>query len=294
MNGILVHGLDFDDTHSRGVIHATASSFPCASALADRDDADGETLLAAYVAAMEVATRLGSVAKGGFHQVGFHPTGLIGAFGCALAAAKLLGLDPQRATMAQGIVLSMASGSLEFLEDGAWTKRMHPGWAGVAGITAATLAKHGFVGPRGAYDGRFGLYASHLGSHFAQADLTLATEALGRSWQIDEVAVKPITGLPLRARRRRCGRRAARQVPPARQGRSAACGCWCRRKWSRRCASRSRTSAIPPTATTRSSPSPTSWRRALRGGRFTLAELDDATWLTRASWRSPTRSITRG
>src|SRR5262245_28530372 len=192
MNGILVHGLDFDDTHSRGVIHATASSFPCALALADRDNADGQGLLAAYVAAMEVATRLGSVAKGGFHQVGFHPTGLIGAFGCALAAAKLLGLDAHRATMAQGIVLSMASGSLEFLEDGAWTKRMHPGWAGVAGITAATLAKHGFVGPRGAYDGRFGLYASHLGSHFAQADLGLATEALGRSWQIEEVAVKPI------------------------------------------------------------------------------------------------------
>jgi len=192
MNGILVHGLDFDDTHSRGVIHATASSFPCVLGLADRNAQDGKALLAAYVAAVEVSTRLGAVAKGGFHQVGFHPTGLIGAFGCALAAAKLLGLDAHRATMAQGIVLSMASGSLEFLEDGAWTKRMHPGWAGVAGITAATLAKHGFVGPRGAYDGRFGLFASHLGSHFAQADLALATEALGRSWQIDEVAVKPI------------------------------------------------------------------------------------------------------
>src|SRR5205807_1229301 len=100
--------------------------------------------------------------------------------------------DPDRATMAQGITLSMASGSLEFLEDGAWTKRMHPGWAGVVGITAATLAKHGFVGPRGAYDGRFGLFASHLGKHFDQADLELATENLGRSWQIDEVAVKPI------------------------------------------------------------------------------------------------------
>jgi 2-methylcitrate dehydratase PrpD len=94
--------------------------------------------------------------------------------------------------MAQGIVLSMASGSLEFLEDGAWTKRLHPGWAGVAGITAATLAKHGFVGPRAAYDGRFGLYASHLGNHFEKVDLGLATENLGRSWQIDEVAVKPI------------------------------------------------------------------------------------------------------
>src|SRR5262249_5951863 len=97
-----------------------------------------------------------------------------------------------RATMAQGITLSMASGSLEFLEDGSWTKRMHPGWAGVVGITAATLAKHGFVGPRGAYDGRFGLYAGHLGKYFEQADLGLATENLGRSWQINEVAVKPI------------------------------------------------------------------------------------------------------
>jgi 2-methylcitrate dehydratase PrpD len=144
------------------------------------------------VGAMEVATRLGAVAKGGFHQVGFHPTGLIGAFGCTLAAARILRLDPERATMAQGITLSMASGSLEFLEDGAWTKRMHPGWAGVVGITAATLAKRGFVGPRGAYDGRFGLFASHLGQHFDAADLGLATENLGRSWQIDEVAVKPI------------------------------------------------------------------------------------------------------
>src|SRR5712692_6816227 len=173
MNGILIHGLDFDDTHSRGVIHATSSSFPCALALTDREDADGKTLLSAYVAAMEVATRLGAVAKGGFHQVGFHPTGLVGAFGCTLAAARILGLDPDRATMAQGITLSMASGSLEFLEDGAWTKRMHPGWAGVVGITAATLAKHGFIGPRGANDGRFGLFASHLVKYFEQADLEL-------------------------------------------------------------------------------------------------------------------------
>ncbi len=191
MNGVLVHGLDFDDTHTRGVIHATASSFPCALALADRDDVNGKSFLAAYVAGVEVSTRIGAVAKGGFHKAGFHPTGLIGAFGCALAAAKLLKLDPERATMAQGIVLSMASGSMEFLGEGAWTKRLHPGWAGAAGITAATLAKHGFVGPRHAYDGRFGLYASYLGQHLAKADLALVTENLGRSWQVEQVAIKP-------------------------------------------------------------------------------------------------------
>src|SRR5690606_41794287 len=58
-------------------------------------------------------TRLGAAAKGGFHQVGFHPTGLIGAFGCALAAARLLGLDAERTVQAQGIALSFASRSEE-------------------------------------------------------------------------------------------------------------------------------------------------------------------------------------
>lgn len=191
MNGVLMHGLDYDDTHSRGVIHGTVSSFPCVLSLGDKLEADGASILTAYVAAMEVSTRLGAVAKGGFHQVGFHPTGLIGAFGATLAAARLLGLDVERAVMAQGVALSMASGSLEFLQDGAWTKRIHPGWAASVGITAATLAKHGFIGPRAAYEGRFGLFASHLGSYGGAADIGLATEGLGRVWQIDEVSIKP-------------------------------------------------------------------------------------------------------
>lgn len=192
MNGVLIHGLDFDDTHSRGVIHSTTSALPCALALADRDAASGVDLLAAYIVAMEVSTRVAAAAKGGFHQNGFHPTGLAGAFGCALAAARLLKLDASQAAHAQGIALSMASGSLEFLADGAWTKRLHPGLAAAAGITAASLAKHGFSGPRAAYEGRFGLYASHLSDGLPGADLDLATDGLGTNWQIDEVAVKPM------------------------------------------------------------------------------------------------------
>ncbi|ABE28913.1 mmgE/PrpD family protein [Paraburkholderia xenovorans LB400] len=192
MNGVLIHGLDFDDTHSRGVIHSTASALSCVLALADRDAVSGADLLAAYIVAMEVSTRVASAARGGFHDAGFHPTGLVGAFGCAVAAARLLQLDEARAAHAQGIVLSMAAGSLEFLEDGAWTKRAHPGFAAASAITAATLAKHGFTGPRLAYEGRFGLYASHLGKPLDAADRELASEGLGSSWQIDEVAIKPL------------------------------------------------------------------------------------------------------
>ena len=191
LNGILMHGLDYDDTHVPGVLHPTVSVLPTVLAQGAALGAGGRDVLAAYVIGVEAAARLGTVARGGFHQVGFHPTGLVGAFGCALAAGRLLGLDCAQLTMAQGVALSMAGGSLEFLEDGSWTKRLHPGWAGVAGITAATLAKHGFVGPRAAYEGRFGLYASHMGKQPVAADYALATADLGRDWAIHEVAVKP-------------------------------------------------------------------------------------------------------
>jgi len=192
MNALLVHGLDYDDTHPGGVIHATTSVLPAALGLATRLDAPGRDLLAAYILGVETATRLGMAAKGGFHQVGFHPTGLIGAFGCTLAAARLLGLSSEAMVHAQGVALSVASGSLECLEDGAWTKRLHPGWGAAAGITAATLAKHGFIGPGAAYEGRFGLYASHLGPLLEQSDLSLATTGLGETWEVMNVAVKPV------------------------------------------------------------------------------------------------------
>lgn len=192
MNGLLIHGLDYDDTHAAGVIHATASTFPCALGTAALAGADGEALLAAYVAGMEVGARLASVAKGGFHQVGFHPTGLVGAFACTLVAGRLLGLNAAQLASAQGIALSMGSGSLEFLQDGAWTKRMHPGWAAGAGLTAATMARHGFVGPRQAYEGRFGLFNSHLGPLATSADLSLATAGLGQVWELAKVNVKPL------------------------------------------------------------------------------------------------------
>lgn len=192
MNALLIHGLDYDDTHPGGVIHATTSVLPAALGLATRLRASGAELLAAYLVGMETTTRLGAAAKGGFHQVGFHPTGLIGAFGCTLAASRLLKLAPDTIADAQGIALSFASGSLEFLQDGAWTKRIHPGWAGAAGITAATLAKHGFVGTKQAYEGRFGLYRSHLGPLAEQCDLGLASAGLGDIWETSKVAIKPV------------------------------------------------------------------------------------------------------
>ena len=192
VNGVLAHGLDFDDTHTGGIIHSTASVWPTVMSTAFMRGTSGADLLVAYIAGVEAATRLGAVGSGHFHQVGFHPTGMIGVFGCTLAAGTLMGLSPQALTMAQGIALSMAAGSLEFLEDGAWTKRMHPGWAAQSGITAAALGREGFVGPTRAYEGRFGVFNSYLQGGLEDERWGRATAGLGNIWETTAIAVKPL------------------------------------------------------------------------------------------------------
>lgn len=190
LNGILIHGLDFDDTHVPGVIHATASAVPTAIAIADDRELSGNDLVLGFLVALEIGARVGTAANGGFHAQGFHPTGLAGAFGAATAAAKMIGLDSHGIASSQGIVGSLASGSMEFLETGAWTKRLHPGWAAVCGITAAELAKAKFEAPLAIYEGRFGLFATHTP---AEHDINLAAVAadLGTTWELLKVAIKP-------------------------------------------------------------------------------------------------------
>ncbi|HEY9280903.1 MAG TPA: MmgE/PrpD family protein [Eoetvoesiella sp.] len=192
VNGMLMHGLDYDDTHAAGVAHLTVSNLPAALASAAHVGASGAQLLTAYIAGMEAGARLASVVKGGFHQIGFHPTGLIGTFACALVSGRLLNLSSARLVGAQGIALSLASGNLQFIEDGSWTKRLHPGWAASSGITAAFLAADDIPAPLAAYEGRFGLFCSHLPpAELALCDFSIATADLGSVWEIDNVAIKP-------------------------------------------------------------------------------------------------------
>ncbi|MHB1520253.1 MAG: MmgE/PrpD family protein [Ferrimicrobium sp.] len=189
-NGVLIHGLDYDDTHVPGVVHASASSLATALAVGTDRRLAGREFLTGYILGLEVTSRLSAVAGGEFHQVGFHPTGLLGAFGAATLAGRLSGLSAEAISQAQGIVGSMASGSLEFLESGAWTKRLHPGWAAASGLISASLASQGFVGPEQIYEGRFGLYRSHLGQAWS-GDPEIALRGLGEEWETARIALKP-------------------------------------------------------------------------------------------------------
>lgn len=190
LNGLLVHGLDYDDSHPAGAIHASASSFPTALAVAETLDLSGRELLLGYLVGVEISTRLSMVARGAFQDAGFHPTGLVGAFGAAVLAARLHGLSAAAIARAQGFAGSLApTSSMEFMTGATWTKRVHPGWAGACGMTAAAFAAEGYESPERVYEGRFGLYASHLGAN-ADMDLAPITHGLGERWESLDVAVK--------------------------------------------------------------------------------------------------------
>lgn len=192
LSGVLMHGLDYDDTHMAGVLHLSVGVLPALLALGAQRGASGADVLTAYIAGLEGGARVASVVKGGLHAQGFHPTGVVGCFAAALACGKLMGLGTDGLVAAQGIALSMASGSLQFLEDGAWTKRLHPGWAAQAGLQAAHLAAHRIPAPAEPYSGRYGLFKSYLGPELAAAvDLSLGAAGLGRVWELEQIAIKP-------------------------------------------------------------------------------------------------------
>jgi len=191
MNGILAHGLDYDDTHPGGPVHPSSSAFPCALGLAEFLDRTGPELLTAYLIGVEIATRFGMAANGTMHKSGFHTTGIAGHLGCAVAAGRLFRLNSEQLAWAQGLAGSTASAIAEHRADGAWNKRVHSGWAGVGGITAASLARSGFIGTSKVYEGGDGLLRSHAGAHLPDVKTGALTEGLGDTWRAEEVAVKP-------------------------------------------------------------------------------------------------------
>jgi 2-methylcitrate dehydratase PrpD len=208
-NGILVHALDFDDTHTQGLVHVTAATLPAALAVAEETGRTGQELIEAIVVGYEVIARLGSATRHGFHARGFHATSVCGTFASALIAARLYGLSPDQAVNALGIAGSQSSGSMEFLSTGAATKQIHPGWASLAGLVAARLAGAGATGPGTVFEGERGLYRLFTDT---VADTSVITEGLSTRWMIDGIAMKPYPACHLMHRTLDAARRVHGQV----------------------------------------------------------------------------------
>ena len=189
VNGTAAHGEDFDDTFEGGPVHAGAVIVPAVLAACERHHPDGRSALIGMSVGTEVLCRLSLVVPKAVHKAGFHPTAVFGAMGAAAGVGAALGLNTRQIVDAFGVAGSMAGGIIEYLADGAWTKRMHAGWAAQSGIRAALLARGGFTGPRTVFEGVHGLF--HGFAHTTEGDYDALTGDFGTRWVTDTLAFKP-------------------------------------------------------------------------------------------------------
>src|SRR6185503_5374775 len=132
---------------------------------------------------------LSTVVPKAVHKAGFHPTAVFGVMGAAAGVSAALGLTQKQIVDALGIAGSMASGIIEYLAEGTWTKRMHAGWAAQSGMRAALLARAGFNGPRTVFEGVHGLFhgfANTLDGNYGEV-----IDDFGKRWVTETIAFKP-------------------------------------------------------------------------------------------------------
>ena len=189
LNGTAAHGEDFDDTFEGGPVHSGAVVVPAVLAACERFGRNGNSALLGIAAGVETMCRLSLVAPKLIHKAGFHPTAVLGAMASALAVAKTLDLNPRQTADALGIAGSMAGGIIEYLAEGAWTKRLHAGWAAQSGLRAARLAKEGFTGPRTVFEGTHGLFFGF--AHTSQGNFAELAGSFGGQWHLQNLTFKP-------------------------------------------------------------------------------------------------------
>jgi 2-methylcitrate dehydratase PrpD len=171
-------------------VHTGSVAVTTALAVGEALGASGRAVLEAMIAGVEVMCRVGLAVPGRFHARHYHPTALCGSFAAAAVAGRLHGLTEDQMVHAFGICGSQAGGIIEYLADGSWTKRLHPGWAAHAGVTAALLAQTGFTGPETVFEGPHGFYQAFAGGH-DETRLDGLAATLGHTWEIEQLTFKP-------------------------------------------------------------------------------------------------------
>ena len=189
VNGTAAHGEDFDDTYEGGPVHAGAVIVPAVLAAAQRHGASGADLLRGLAVGVELTCRLCAVAPTRVHKAGFHPTAIFGVMGAVAGIGAMLRVPEKVLVDALGIAGSLGGGIIEYLSEGAWTKRLHPGWAAQSGYRAVRLAQGGFTGPRTVFEGPHGFF--HGFANTSDGDFEAMLEGFGSQWIWTTIAFKP-------------------------------------------------------------------------------------------------------
>jgi 2-methylcitrate dehydratase PrpD len=150
----------------------------------------GKELITAVAIGGDFMARLGLASRPGTSALGsgWHPTTLFGFLGAAAMAGRIMGLDEEKMINALGLAYHQCGGAGSGVGDGALAKRMGPGLAAKAGITAALMAERGITGERDPLEGRTGLFNTYMGGDY---DPKILTADLGKRFEGVNIGDKP-------------------------------------------------------------------------------------------------------
>lgn len=184
-NGTMIHTIDFDDTHLGSISHFGASLVPTVFSLAERLNANGPSVLEAFVVGFEVAARVGRRMMPSHYKY-WHPTSTFGSLASAAAACKLLKLDQLKTEYALGLAADLAAGLRYCIDKGDFSKSLHPGFAAMRGVMLALLIQKGAHGPVGILE-----YPTGFCSALSQEpEIHKITEGLGETYEISSNSLK--------------------------------------------------------------------------------------------------------
>lgn len=186
INGYQVTAVTVCDIYRPALCHITPEVIPPALVVAEQRGSSGPDLLAAIAAGLEITARVGRALNyQAFRERGWHSPGVIGPFGGAAAAGRLLGLDPVRQRHAFGLAGSQAAGT--FAHWGTPTIKFHQSRGSLSGLMAAYLADQGFLSAEDVLNnpdgGLFHAYSDGGSPALLDADL-------GQDWELDLIGLR--------------------------------------------------------------------------------------------------------
>jgi 2-methylcitrate dehydratase len=185
-NGVAVRYLDFNDTYVGKFAAHPSDNIPACLAVAEAERASAQELVVAIVIAYEVNCRL--VEAFDISSRGWDPP-VFGLPSVALAAGRLMKLDPQQMTQAVNLAINdhipLALTRVGALSD--W-KGLAAAEAGRNAVFAARLARAGITGPAPIFEGTSGLFQQVTGP--GSVDVA-AFGGRDRQFRVHKCSLKP-------------------------------------------------------------------------------------------------------
>lgn len=189
VNGTATHAYELDDLHKRAIIHPGGVTIPSVLAAVELRGVDGfsgRDVITAVAAGYEASIRVGMASGLGLLHRGWHNNPVLGTFGGAVGAGRILGLDSRQMEHAIGMAATFAGG-LMAAQYGSMVKRLHAGRAAQSGLYAALLAANDFTGIEDVFELGYGGY---LQTFVDESDPPQLTKDLGTVWETDAVGFK--------------------------------------------------------------------------------------------------------